>query len=143
MTDKGHPMTDPRDGAAMTERERLVVQAAVSLARWNNPDPQTVLFKFYNITTDYPDVDPYVLLVRKVAELLGWRPPPGGDVVARTATVLRYRMEDIGLVQEIEGEDGGEIYDGERTYVEAGHILARHLADDGLLATPPDEGDES
>jgi hypothetical protein len=58
----------------------------------------------------------------------------GGDVIEQTQNELRHRIEDLGLVQEIEGEDGGEIYDGPRVYEEAAAILTRNLAEEGLLA---------
>jgi len=64
----------------------------------------------------------------------GWRPPSSGDVIEQTQNELRHRIEDLGLVQEIEGEDGGEIYDGPRVYEEAAEILTRSLAEEGLLA---------
>jgi len=61
-------------------------------------------------------------------------PDVEGDVIERTQNELRHRIEDLGLVQEIEGEDGGEIYDSPRVYEEAAEILTRSLAEEGLLA---------
>jgi hypothetical protein len=121
----------------MTTRDELIEQGARTVYE---ADPETlrdedapVLWEDVERRMSKLTREGYLWPVSVLVDM-GWRPPPGGDVIEQTQNELRHRIEDLGLVQEIEGEDGGEIYDGPRVYEEAAAILTRNLAEEGLLA---------
>lgn len=104
----------------MTNRNELIQQAEQAIkAAIDDPTapPTIVAWKAANAIVD-----------------ARWTPPPSGDaVLPQVQRILRSRMESLGLVQEIEGDDGAEFHNGDRVHVEAAEILTRYLADAGLL----------